>query len=93
MWLVVACPKADIYSDSMTEEDVAAHKLIAQFMSVSTKLEKYLQEVKPLTPLQLESISLTISGLHTFLDSWKRKMPKRKKSTDVKSLPTRGSKP
>lgn len=41
MWLVVACPKADISSDSMTEEDVAAHKLIAQFMSVSTKLEKY----------------------------------------------------
>ncbi|HSF65965.1 MAG TPA: hypothetical protein VLA67_00890 [Nitrospiraceae bacterium] len=38
----------------MTEEDVAAHKLIAQFMSVSTKLEKYLQEGKPLTPLQLE---------------------------------------
>jgi len=56
----------------MTEED-AATELIAEFMSVSTQLERYLQEGKSLTTLQLESLSLTVSGLHTFLDSWKRK--------------------
>jgi hypothetical protein len=62
-----------MYSGRMTEEDAAIHKLIAQFMSVSSQLETYLQEGKPLTTLQLESLSLTVSGLHTFLDSWKRK--------------------
>ena len=60
----------------MTEEDEAIQKLIAQFMSVSTTLERYLEEGKPLTTLQLESLSVTVSGLHTFLDSWKRKHSK-----------------
>ena len=68
-----------MYSGRMTEEDAATHKLIAEFMSVSTQLERYLQEGKSLTTLQLESLSLTVSGLHTFLDSWKRKYgPKSK---------------
>jgi len=62
-----------MYSGRMIEEDAATHELIAEFMSVSTQLERYLQEGKSLTTLQLESLSLTVSGLHTFLDSWKRK--------------------
>ena len=68
-----------MYSGRMTEEDAATHELIAEFMSVSTQLERYLQEGKSLTTVQLESLSLTVSGLHTFLDSWKRKhSPKSK---------------
>jgi hypothetical protein len=66
-----------MYSNRMTEEDVEIHKLIAEFMSVSTQLERYLQEGKPLSILQLESLSLTVSGLQTFLDSWKRKHGKK----------------
>jgi hypothetical protein len=49
------------YSGRMTAEDAAIHKLIAEFMSFSTQLERYLQKGKPLTTLQLESLSLTVS--------------------------------
>ena len=74
-----------MYSGRMTEEDAATHnKLIAEFMSVSTQLERYLQEGKSLTTVQLESLSLTVSGLHTlsrFLEE--KAWPKKQKSTDV----------
>ena len=48
-------------------------KLIATFMTASAPLESYLQQGNPLTDQQLELISLTVSGLNTFLDSWERK--------------------
>jgi hypothetical protein len=57
----------------MIEEEV-----IAQFLSTSSRLEKYLQDGKPLTMQQLESLSVAVSGLHTFLDSWKRKYGQKK---------------
>jgi hypothetical protein len=69
-----------MYSGRMTEQEAATHNLIAEFMSVSTQLERYLQEGKSLTTLQLESLSLTVSGLHTFLDSWKRKHGQKSKN-------------
>jgi hypothetical protein len=50
-----------------------AHELIAKFMSASAPMETYLQQGNPLTDHELELIALTVSGLQTFLDSWKRK--------------------
>jgi hypothetical protein len=66
-----------MYSDRMTGE-LETQKLIANFMAASNELERYLQDGKPLTPLQLESLSVAVSGLHTFLDSWKRKYGQKK---------------
>src|ERR671910_30479 len=62
-----------MYGDHVNGEEIETQKLIAHFMSASAPLERYLQQGKPLTALQLESISLTIDGLFTFLDTWKRK--------------------
>ena len=50
-----------------------SHRLIAQFMSASSPLEEYLRQGGALTPLQLQSICTTISGLQTFVDIWKSK--------------------
>jgi hypothetical protein len=60
----------------VNDEEVETQKLIAHFMSASAPLERYLQQGRPLTALQLESISLTIDGLFTYLDTWKRKHSK-----------------
>lgn len=49
------------------------HRILAKFMSASAPVEKYLQEGGTFTTQELESLSLTISGLQTFLDTWKRK--------------------
>lgn len=57
----------------MDTDLIPSHRLLANFMSASSPIEKYLQEGGPLTVLELESLSLTISGLQTFLDTWKRK--------------------
>lgn len=51
----------------------SGHRILANFMSASAPVEKYLQEDGPFTAQELESLSLTISGLQTFLDIWKRK--------------------
>ena len=57
----------------MTDEESETQKLIAHFMSASAPLERYLQEARPLTDLQLESISLTVDELYTYPDIWKRR--------------------
>ncbi|MBX3302181.1 MAG: chemotaxis protein CheB [Nitrospira sp.] len=62
----------------MTDEKSAkaapeAHKLLATFMSASAPIETYLQHGHPLTDHELELLSLTVSGLQTFLDIWKRR--------------------
>ena len=57
----------------MDPDTVKIQRLIAQLMSVSAPVEDHLQQGKPLTALQFESLSLTIAGLRTFLEAWKRK--------------------
>jgi hypothetical protein len=52
--------------------DLESQRLISNFIAASAPLETYLQQGGPLTPLQVESITLTMSGLQTFLDVWKR---------------------
>ena len=46
-------------------------RLLTDFITVTTSVEKYLKEGRPLKPLQFESISLTVSMLQTFLNIWK----------------------
>ena len=58
---------------TMGTEPIQIRRLIANLMSASTPIEAYLQQGKPLTPLDLDSLSLTISGLQTLLDVWRRK--------------------
>jgi hypothetical protein len=55
------------------EEHLRIQHLVADFMGVSTKMERHLQQRGPLTQLQVESLTLTISSLQTFLDTWKEK--------------------
>ena len=66
-------------------DDIDIQQAIATFMSGSTAIERYLQEQRPLTDLQLQSVSLTIAGLNTFLDSWKRKHGKEESFLGFKS--------
>lgn len=55
------------------DEKEDPQRLLANFMSASAPMETYLQQGGSLTPLQLESLSLTIQGLQSFLGIWKRK--------------------
>jgi hypothetical protein len=75
VFVVLISSKHQVFSHQrlMYNNHVNDEKLIAHFMSASAPLERYLQQGKPLTALQLESISLTIDGLFTYLDTWKRK--------------------
>ena len=57
----------------MTLKDKEVQRMIADFMKASAPLETYLQQRGPLTPLQIESITLTVSGLQTFINVWKKK--------------------
>lgn len=50
---------------------IKLERLIADFMTASTGLEKYLKAGRPLRPLQFESMYLTVSMLQTFLNTWK----------------------
>lgn len=50
-----------------------AHRLVADFMNASAQLENYLQVDGPMTHVQVDAVTLTISGLQTLLDNWKRK--------------------
>ena|SRR5215510_1026758 len=62
-----------VHIASMDLGDTKVQRMIADFMKASSPLEAYLQEGGSLSPLQLECIANTISGLQTFLDGWKRK--------------------
>ena len=48
-----------------------ANRLIADFMQASNRVEQYLHKKGPLTDLQYESITTTVDGLRTFLQTWK----------------------
>lgn len=54
-------------------DEFPTHHLIAHFMSASAPLEEYLRQGKPLTQRELELLSLTMTGLQTFMNVWKRK--------------------
>lgn len=47
------------------------NRLIATFMAAITPLERYLRRGRPLTGLQVESLSLALRTLETFLEVWK----------------------
>src|SRR5262245_57900671 len=48
-----------------------ANRLIANYFTALSPLEKYLRRGRPLTGLQLESLSLALQTLDTFLVAWK----------------------
>jgi hypothetical protein len=65
-------------------QDLArSKKMIATFMKASAPLEAYLQAGGELTDTDLNSIELTITGLVTFLDTWKRKHTTLKLSSNI----------
>ena len=55
------------------EKTLPIHQLIADFLAVSSPLEAYLEQGKPLTKLELQSITLTVDMLQDFLAAWTRK--------------------
>lgn len=52
----------------MNNNGIKIQKIIAKFLSSGSSLEKYLQRRGPLTPLQLRSVSLTVSMMQIYLD-------------------------
>ena len=58
-------------------------KMIATFMKACAPLEAYLQEGGELIERDLSSIELTVTGLVTFLGTWKRKYTTLKLSSDA----------
>ena len=48
------------------------HQLVANLIAASFPLEKYLQQKQPLTDLEIESLSMTVNGLQSFIDIWKK---------------------
>ncbi len=50
---------------------VRTNRMVADFMKVSSDVERYLQQKQPLTDVQLESIATTIQGLQTLLETWR----------------------
>jgi hypothetical protein len=45
--------------------------MVADFMKVSSDVERYLQQKQPLTDVQHESIATTLQGLRTLLATWR----------------------
>ena len=56
----------------MTLDETEVQRMVADFMKASTPLETYLQQGGPLSPLQLDLVASTLSGLQTFFEIWKR---------------------
>jgi hypothetical protein len=54
-------------------DEQEAHRIVANFLTASAPLERHLQEGKPLTKLELESITLALDQINTFLNIWSRK--------------------
>ena len=50
-----------------------SQEIIRRFLVASSPLEAYLQLHRPLTPLELQSLTVTLTSLQTFLDIWKQK--------------------
>lgn len=57
----------------MDTDTIRIRHLLAKLMSASAPIEEYLRQGRPLTDQEFDSLTLTISGLQTFLDVWKRK--------------------
>ena len=50
---------------------VKVNEVIADFMKASSRLERFLQQKSELTPLQQQSIAITIDALRTFWETWR----------------------
>jgi hypothetical protein len=59
--------------------------MVAAFMKACAPLESYLQQGGELTEGDLRSVELTIMGLVTFFETWKRKHTTLKVSSGVLS--------
>jgi hypothetical protein len=53
------------------ERNTQAYRLIADLLKSTTPLGQYLKEGGPLTTLELESLTLTVASLKTFITVWK----------------------
>ena len=68
----------------MTRE-TASYRIISKLLAAMTPVEKHLKDGRPLTDLQVESISLAIGVLQTFLDIWKARYKYKEKRPKTKS--------
>jgi hypothetical protein len=50
-----------------------AHTIIANYMNASTVLRTYLHKNEPLTPLQEQSVDITLEVTRTLFDGWRRR--------------------
>jgi hypothetical protein len=62
---------------------LTTQKMVSTFMKASVPLETYLQQGGELTEADLRSVQLTIMGLVTFFETWKRKYTTLKISSDA----------
>lgn len=66
-------------------KDTATYRMVSKLLAATTPVEKYLKEGRPLTDLQVESISLAVGVLQTFLDIWKARHKYREKRAKAQS--------
>jgi hypothetical protein len=64
-------------------EYLTTQKMVAAFMKASVPLETYLQQGGELTEADLRSVELTLMGLTTFFETWKRKYTTLKVPSDI----------
>ena len=57
--------------ETLDARAVTVNEVIADFMKASSRLERFLQEKGELTPLQQQSIAITIDALRTFWETWR----------------------
>ena len=65
--------------------EVVSYRMISKLLAAMTPVEKYLKEGRPLTDLHVESISLAVGVLQTFLDIWKARYKYKEKRAKTKS--------
>jgi hypothetical protein len=68
--------------------EIKPHQLIANLMTASAPLEKYLRDGGPLTDLEVESIAVTVGKLKIYFDFcvWQRTHAQKTKSSDINSI-------
>lgn len=66
-----------MYPGHVQSEDKFSQQLILKFMLASSPVEDYLRQNRPLSDRQVESLSVTLESLQTYLNIWKQKHGKK----------------
>ena len=66
-----------MYVRRVQGEDKFSQQLILKFMLASSPVEDLLRQNRPLSDRQVESLSVTLESLQTYLNIWKQRHGKK----------------